>query len=87
MEIDKTIKEIARKHAGLVEQLTIEQFEDALVGAILSGDFVRCVQNDGGISLAQGMTYIPFRGNSELIAENARLKRIIEDFVGGEADY
>jgi hypothetical protein len=57
--MNEYVKQLVDKYHKEVEALTKEQFEDALHGAIISGDFVRHVQGDP--VQKQGMTYIPFR--------------------------
>ena len=71
--MNELIKRMAAKHFAAVEELTLEQFEDALLGAIKSGDFMRHVEPSRGL---QGLSYIPYREKMELKQEIERLKEI-----------
>lgn len=83
MDINNYVKEIARKHAEKTEEITKQQFENALVGAILSGDFQRCVTSlhydlnkDGKLTAqqSQAMTYVPYREKARLECEIEKLQ-------------
>lgn len=79
-DINDIIKEITLKHLAKVEELTKEQFEDALLGAIKSGDFVRCIQQDyNPFKTMQGLSYIPYREKLELEARITKLQKDVCD--------
>lgn len=85
--INQYVKEVVNKYSEQVEQLTKVQFEDALIGAIKSGDFVRHVQGFHIGEQKQGMTYIPFREKEYLKLKIEKLKRLIlltDESVSGE---
>tara|TARA_R100000951_G_scaffold101420_1_gene92932 strand:+ start:21903 stop:22262 length:360 start_codon:yes stop_codon:yes gene_type:complete len=76
MSVDKLIKELSKKHFEKVEELTVEQFEEALLGAIKSGDFIRCVEHImPDLHHAQGVIYVPYAQKMHL---QARIKELEE---------
>ena len=81
LRLNEHIKNIADKHAEKLEELTRDQFEECLLEAINSGDFMRHVQRsdiniskEGSITnnSRYGMTYVPYR-------EKVRLEKKIEE--------
>lgn len=86
--IDDIIRSIAEKYHKDIEEITIMQFEDALLGAIKSGDFLSHVQNvhieidkSGRLSKEErrAMTYIPYRDKCELQEEINRLRALVAE--------
>ena len=74
--LSKLAEIMTEKHYEEVDTLTKKQFEDALIGAIKSGDFVNCI-SAGASGLAQGMIYIPYREKAQLLAENSSMNRML----------
>lgn len=76
MSIDQYIKKVAKKASKHTDELTEEQLEDAFLGAIKSGDFVKHVQ---GLypNQKQGMSYIPYREKQYLQMKINKLKRLL----------
>ena len=81
LRLNEHIKKLATKHAEKIEELTKDQFEECLLEAIESGDFMRHVQRcdikitkEGEITenSRYGMSYIPYR-------EKVRLEKKIEE--------
>jgi hypothetical protein len=86
--IDEIIKSISEKYHKDVEEITIVQFEDALLGAIKSGDFLSHIQNvhieidkSGRFSKEErrAMTYIPYREKCEMQEEICRLRGLVAE--------
>lgn len=82
MNIDKYIKQLAEKFYGQIEELTREQFEEALRQAIESGDFMRFVVKDigmqplNGIAVKTAVKYIPYAEKMKL---DQRIKALEEE--------
>ena len=73
-QVDKLLRELSKKHLEKIEELTVKQFEDALLGAIKSGDFIRCVEHCMPNSHhAQGVIYVPF---AQKLSLQARIKEL-----------
>lgn len=75
-KVKNLAKTFFQKYAKDLEKLTIQQFEDALVGAIKSGDFVRHVRGYYP-NAKQGMSYIPYRDKHVLESKIIKLKRLL----------
>lgn len=73
-DLRKTIERLVAEKNIAVDNLTREQFAEAITQAIQCGDFTRCVVRD---SDRQHVSYIPFRKEQELQAEIDRLNEII----------
>lgn len=69
-------KEFARKHNLAVEQLTENQFAEAIRQMIACGDFIRYVQVNSG---AQQVVYIPFAREQELQTKITELEKLLDD--------
>tara|TARA_R110000868_G_C10972548_1_gene770445 strand:- start:29922 stop:30230 length:309 start_codon:yes stop_codon:yes gene_type:complete len=88
--IEDIVKKLSLEHAKKIESITTDQFEDALIGAIKSGDFQICLQYDNNLNTrTQGMTYIPFREVNRMKDEVNKLTHILsalgyEEFANDE---
>lgn len=75
-----------KEHAKKVEELTMEQFEDALLGAIKSGDFIRCVSRVDLHNMKQGVSYLLYKAKHDLsirIISLERQNKIMSDYILG----
>jgi hypothetical protein len=75
---DEFLKDVIRRHQIAVEQLTEQQFVEALKQAIASGDFQRHVRIDDIREPAQSVVYVPYRDIEALKTELANLKKACE---------
>lgn len=73
---DEALAAAVRSRNIAIEKLTEQQTCDLFKQAILSGDFMRHVTDDGK---GQAMTYVPFR---QLEALKTRILRLIEKWEG-----
>ena len=72
---------IAEKVASATEALTVEQITEALRQALLSGDFVRCVEA-AGYPPAQSVSYVPYRQKLWLRARVNKLTYLLKGLYG-----
>jgi len=78
-KVGKLIKELSKKHFEKIEELTVEQFENALLEAIKSGDFIRCVEHCvPNLYHAQGVIYVPFAQKLQLKARIDELENALK---------
>jgi len=73
-KLDEAIRKVAEDHYQYVEDLTLEQFGDALIQALRSGDFMRVVCVD-----AQSVIYRPYQEKQRLEARIAELEKELRE--------
>lgn len=71
---EAAVEKLVEERSLAVEQLTKDQFVEALKQAIKSGDFQRLVSVDG----RQAVTYIPFREVEALKSRVSELEEIVD---------
>jgi len=81
--VQKAMQKLIREKNIAIEGLTREQIGDALLQAIQCGDFTRQVITN---SDAQGVTYIPYRREQELLAQLNDLRAAIKTHRSQKAD-
>lgn len=73
-DLQKAVEKLVAEKNIAVDNLTREQFAEAITQAIQCGDFTRYVVRDDD---RQHVGYIPFRREQELLAQIASLRRAL----------